>query len=55
MRKLATIEIIDTITPIDGADRIESAGVRGWNVVVSKDQFTPGDKYPRHARTRRRY
>jgi len=39
MRKLATIEKITNIRPIEGADRIEQATIRGWNVVVEKDKY----------------
>lgn len=45
MRKLASIEVIDKIEPIQGADFIEKVTVNGWNVVVSKsDKFKVGDK-----------
>lgn len=44
MRKLATIEEILEIHPIAGADKIEVAKVRGWNVVVKKDEFQVGDR-----------
>jgi RNA ligase (TIGR02306 family) len=37
MRKLASIKIIDSIQPIEGADVIELAVVGGWKVVVAKD------------------
>ena len=37
MRKLASIKKIDSIRPIEGADRIELASIGGWNVVVAKD------------------
>ena len=43
-RKLATIEAILAIEPIEGADAIERALVRGWTVVVRKGQFQPGDR-----------
>jgi len=43
MRKLATIRIIDDITPIDGADAIECAVVGGWKVVVKKGEYQAGD------------
>lgn len=36
-RKLATIQKIKDIQPIEGADRIEVATVNGWKVVVAKD------------------
>jgi RNA ligase (TIGR02306 family) len=42
-RKLATIERILDLQPIDGADFILKATVRGWNVVVKKDEFQVGD------------
>jgi RNA ligase (TIGR02306 family) len=41
-RKLASIQVIDSLTPIEGADRIECARVMGWNVVVKKGEFTSG-------------
>ena len=43
-RKLATVERIAAITPIADADQIVSATIRGWNVVVKKDEFVPGDQ-----------
>lgn len=43
-RKLARIVKIDSIHPIDGADRIEIAMVGGWQVVVGKGLYQPGDK-----------
>lgn len=43
-RKLVTIEKILELNPIEGADVIESALVRGWNVVVKKGEFKVGDK-----------
>ena len=43
MRKLATIRIIDDITPIDGADAIECATVGGWKVVVKKGEYLVGE------------
>lgn len=44
MRKLASIQQIEKLTPIPGADNIELANVLGWHVVVKKDQFKIGDK-----------
>jgi hypothetical protein len=35
-RKLVTVETISAIKPIPGADKIEAAQVRGWEVVVEK-------------------
>lgn len=42
-RKLATIERIEKLEPIEGADLIVKATVRGWNVVVKKTEFEVGD------------
>lgn len=46
MRELATIQTVESITPIEGADKIELARMRGnaWQCVVGKDEFKPGDK-----------
>jgi RNA ligase (TIGR02306 family) len=43
MRKLATIQKISEVQPIEGADKIELASVLGWKVVIKKDEFKPGD------------
>jgi hypothetical protein len=43
MRKLASIQRITAIAPIEGADKIEVATVLGWSVVVVKGQFKVGD------------
>lgn len=42
-RELAYVVLIDTITPIEGYDRVELAHVGGWTVVVGKGEFLPGD------------
>ena len=42
-RALATIEKILSLEPIEGADKIELAKVRGWNVVVQKGLYEVGD------------
>ena len=42
-RKLASIQRIYQIDPIEGADRIELAHVLGWQCVVNKGQFHPMD------------
>ena len=42
-RKLASIQRIWKIEPIEGADRIELAYVLGWKCVVNKGQFQPMD------------
>ena len=43
-RALAYIEKIEEIVPIPGYDRVEHARIRGWWVVVKKDEFKVGDK-----------
>lgn len=43
LRKMATVRTIDSVHPIDGADRIERAVVDGWDVVVEKGQWRAGD------------
>ena len=43
MRKLASVQKIKSIEPIDGADRIELAHVLGWQCVVKKGEFKEGD------------
>jgi RNA ligase (TIGR02306 family) len=43
MRKLASIQYIHDVTPIKDADRIELAHVLGWQCVVPKGEFKPGD------------
>ena len=43
MRKLASIQRIWKIEPIEGADRIELAHVLGWQCVVNKGQFQEMD------------
>lgn len=44
-RKMAAIRIIDRITPIPDADRIETAHIGGWPVVIGKDEnMHEGDK-----------
>ena len=41
--KLASIQIITDIRPIQGADRIEAATVLGYQTVIKKGEFRPGD------------
>lgn len=43
-RKLAHVEIIESLNPIEGADKIEVCTVLGWHLVVKKDEFKVGDK-----------
>ena len=42
--KLATVEIVKELLPIDGADRIELCKVNGWHSVVIKNTFKVGDR-----------
>jgi RNA ligase (TIGR02306 family) len=42
-RKLASIQKIAEIKPIEGADAIEAVRVLGWWVVAKKGEFTVGD------------
>lgn len=43
MRKLASIQRVYTVEPIEGADKIEMARVLGWSCVVNKGSFKPMD------------
>jgi RNA ligase (TIGR02306 family) len=43
MRKLASIQKISKLEPIEGADSIVKATVLGWQLVVKKDEFNIGD------------
>lgn len=42
-RKLASVRRIDSITEIKNAERIEVATLGGWEVVVKKGDFKPGE------------
>ena len=42
-RELVYVVLIDGIEPIPGYDRVESAIVGGWHVIVQKGQFKVGD------------
>jgi RNA ligase (TIGR02306 family) len=44
LRQLVTLENISEINEIPGADAIEVAKVRGWNVVVKKNEFKVNDE-----------
>lgn len=43
-RKLVTIQTIDNLISIDGADKIELAQILGWQAIVSKGKHKVGDK-----------
>lgn len=44
MRQLVTLETISEIKEHTNADALELAKVRGWQVVVKKGEFQPGDE-----------
>ena len=41
--KLASVQKVLKVTPIEGADLIEVATVLGWNIVVKKNEYKEGD------------
>jgi len=43
MRKLASVQSIKHVRPIEGADNIECVGVLGWECVAKRGEFRPGD------------
>ena len=43
-RKLASIQVIDNLEPIENADSLDKATVLGWSLVVKKGEFQVGDK-----------
>lgn len=43
MSNLASVQRILNVTPIDGADAIETAHVLGWQVVIKKGEYKVGD------------
>lgn len=43
MRKLASIQKITALRPIEGADRIVQAEILGWKLIVKKDEFQIDD------------
>jgi len=42
-RKLASIQKINAVEPIDGADMIEKIGILGWHCVAKKGEFQVGE------------
>ena len=43
-RKLASVQYVHDVWPIDGADKIECVGVLGWRCVAKKGEFEVGDR-----------
>ena len=43
MRSLATIQAINGMKPIEGADLIELVLIKGWQCVAKKGEFQAGD------------
>lgn len=43
-RKLASVQYVHDIWPIEGADKIECVGVLGWKCVAKKGEFKVGDQ-----------
>ena len=43
-RKLASVQRVKAIKPIEGADRIEIVQVLNWNCVAKKGEYQVGDK-----------
>ena len=44
MRKLASIQTVGAVEPIEGADAIEKVRVLGWWVVAKKGEYRAGDR-----------
>ena len=43
-RKLASVQKISSLTPLDQKNQFQKATVLGWNVIVDSNQFTVGEK-----------
>lgn len=43
-RAMASIEVVEEVNSIEGADRLQHYRVKGWWVVGQKDQYKVGDK-----------
>jgi RNA ligase (TIGR02306 family) len=43
-RKLASIQVVDSIEDIEGSDKIVKIKVMGWSVVTRKGEFKPKDR-----------
>jgi hypothetical protein len=44
VRQLVTVETVTSITNIENADFMAIAKVRGWDLVVKKDEVSVGDR-----------
>ena len=44
MRTLATVQTVNAVEPIPGADAIEKIRVLGWWVVAKKGEYKAGDR-----------
>lgn len=38
------VAMVDAVTPHSNADRLSLAQIRGWQTIIRKDQFSPGDR-----------
>ena len=43
MRKLASVQVVESVEPIEKADFIVAIKVLGWQLVAKKGEFEPGD------------
>ena len=43
IRKLVSVQRVESVEPIEGADQIVKARVMGWDVVVKKGELEAGD------------
>jgi RNA ligase (TIGR02306 family) len=43
-RKLASVQVIADIQPIEGADAIEVALIHAWKIVIKKGEYAVGQK-----------
>ncbi|KAI1339624.1 RNA ligase, DRB0094 family [Xylariaceae sp. FL0016] len=43
-RQLVTVRTISSVSPIEGADRIEIVAIDGWNCIVPVGEFKAGDQ-----------
>ena len=48
MRQLATIQKVEEVQPIEGADRIVRIRVKNWWLIALKDEFKVGDQCVYH-------